>query len=101
YVRMENMAAARGSVRIPHHHMRMDYRLSLIERDVTAHADHFMLTLDGNLLVHFALGIKPRQRCTVHSSNGGEVCTRNVILLSKFLQSRKGLVSLAEDDRIL
>jgi hypothetical protein len=31
--------------------MRMDDRLSLVQRDVTAHADHFMLTVDGNLLL--------------------------------------------------
>src|SRR5262249_49326378 len=101
YVRTENMAAARGSVWIPYDHVRMYYRLPLIERDVTAHPDHFMLTLNGNLLVHFSLAIEPRQRCTVHSSDSDEMCARNVILLREFLQSGKGLVSMVEDDRIL
>src|SRR5713226_5822932 len=95
------MAAARGPVWISHHHVRMDYRLSLIECNVTAHPDHFALTLDGNLLVHFPLGIEPRQRCSIHGSNRGKVCTRNVILLRKLLQSGKSLVALVKDDRIL
>src|SRR5260370_30739243 len=52
YMSIEKMAASRGSVLTPHHHMRMDYRLSLIERDVTTHSDHFILTLHADLLVH-------------------------------------------------
>src|SRR5260370_38862067 len=98
---IEKMAASRGSVLTPHHHMSMNYRLPLIERDVTTHSDHFMLTLDGDLLVHFALEIKPPQRSGAHSSDDGEGCTRNVILLRDFLKSGKGLVSLVQDDRIL
>src|SRR6266850_3658288 len=78
----------------------MDYRLSLVERDVATHPRHFNLTLDRNLLVHFALGIEPRQRCSIQRSNRGEMRTRNVILLRKFQQSGKSLVSLTEDDRI-
>src|SRR5258705_4291771 len=79
----------------------MDHGLSLIERDVTAHSDHFVLTFNGYLLVHFALGIKPPQQCSIHRSNGGEMRTRNVILLRKLKQSGKSLVSLVKDDRIL
>jgi hypothetical protein len=37
----------------------MDNGLSLIERDVATHPNHFVLTVDGNLLVHFALWIEP------------------------------------------
>jgi len=95
------MAAASGSIWKSHHHVGMNYWLSLIECDVTAHPDHFVLTLDGNLLVHFPLRIKPRKRSSIHSSNGGEVCTHNVILLGKLLQSGKGLVSLVKNDGIL
>src|SRR6266849_6980991 len=79
----------------------MDYRLSLIERDVTAHPNHFVLTVDRNLLVHFALRIEPSQRCSIHRSDSGEMRTSNVILLRKLQQSGKSLVSLVEDDRIL
>src|SRR5208337_4582141 len=78
----------------------MDYGLSLIERDVADHRNHFDLTVDGNLLVHFALWIKPRQGCPIQRSNSGEMRTRNVILLRKVQQSGKSLVSLGEDDRI-
>src|SRR5258705_9876489 len=78
----------------------MDYRLSFIERDVAAHPNHFDLTFDGNPLVHFALGIKPSQRCTTQRSNRGEMRTRDVILLRKFQQSGKSLVSLSKDDRV-
>src|SRR5438105_12806874 len=81
--------------------MRMHYWLSLIERDIAAHADHFVLTVDRNLLVHFALRIKPSQRCPIHRSNGGEMGTGNVILLRKLEQSGKRLVSLVENNRIL
>src|SRR5258705_13977050 len=79
----------------------MDYGLSLIESDVSAHPNYFVLTLDRNLLVHFALRIKPSQRCSIHRSNGGEMGTRNVILLRKLQHSGKRLVSVVEDNRIL
>src|SRR5271166_2967088 len=95
------MAALYCSVWIPHHHVRMHYRLSLIECDVTAHPDNFVLTDDGNLLVHLALGTKPRQRCSAHGSNGREMRTRDVILLRELQQPGESLVSLVEDDRIL
>src|SRR5580700_403662 len=95
------MTALRCSVWTSHQHVSMDYRLSLIERDVAAHPHHFVLTIDGNLLVHFALGIEPAQRCSIQCSNSGEVRTRNMILLSKLQESGKSLVSLVEDDRIL
>ena len=85
----------------PYHHMRMDYGLSLIERDVTTHPNHFVLTMDGNFLVHFALGIKPSQRRSTQRSNSGEMRTRYVILLCKLQQSGKSLVSLVENHRIL
>ena len=49
----------------PHYRVSMDYGLSLIERDIAAHPDQFVLTSDGNLLVHFALGIEPSQRCSI------------------------------------
>src|SRR6478609_10214584 len=79
----------------------MDDGLSLIERDIAAHADHFVLTVDRNLLVHFALRIKPSQCSSIQRSNGGEMGAGNVILLRKLQQSGKRLVSLVEDDRIL
>src|SRR5258705_8326944 len=79
----------------------MDYRLFLIERDVSAHPNYFVLTLDGDLLVHFTLTIKPPQRCSIDRSNGSEMGTGNVILLRKLQQSGKRLVSLVEDNRIL
>ncbi len=101
HMRSENMAGLRCSVWIPHHHVGMDYGLSLIERDITTHPNHFVLTIDGNLLVHFAPGIKPSQRRSTQRSNGGEMRTRNVILLRKRQQSGKSLVSLVEDNRIL
>src|SRR5206468_3121262 len=81
--------------------MRMDYRLSFIEGDVTAHPNYFVLTLDRNLLVHFALRIKPSQRCSIHRSNGGEMRAGNVILLCKLEHSGKRLVSLVEDNGVL
>src|SRR6266480_5100817 len=81
--------------------MRMDDRFSLIESDVTAHPNHFVLTVDRNFLVHFALRIKPTQRCSIDRSNGGEMGTGNVILLRKLQQSGKRLVSLVEDNGVL
>jgi len=59
HVRSENMPAVRCSVWTPHDHVSMDNGLSLIERDVATHPNHFVLTVDGNLLVHFALWIEP------------------------------------------
>src|SRR5437660_548569 len=79
----------------------MDYGLSLIERDVTAHSNHFMLTVDRNFLVHFALRIKRTQRCSIDRSNGGKMGTGNVILLRKLEQSGKRLISLVEDNGVL
>src|SRR5580704_18482190 len=95
------MAAVRCSVWSRHHHVRMDNGLSLIEGDVAAHTNRFLLTADGNLLVHFALRIEPPQRGSVQRSNSGEMCARNVILLRKLRQSGKGLVPLVEDDLVL
>jgi hypothetical protein len=43
-----HMASAGCAGRFPHHHVRMDYRLSLIERDITAHPNDFVLNDDGN-----------------------------------------------------
>jgi hypothetical protein len=79
----------------------MDYGLPLIECDIAAHPDHFVLTVDRNLPVHFALGIEPSQRRSVQCPYSREMRTRNVILVSKLQQSGKSLVSLVEDDRIL
>src|SRR5439155_21629960 len=101
HIRSEDMAGACCSVWCPHHHVRMDQGLCLIERDVTAHPNHFVLTLDGNFLVHFSLRIEPPQRCSIDRANSGEMRTRNVILLCKLQQSGKSLVSLVEDNRIL
>src|ERR1700685_3114893 len=101
YVRVENMAGTSCSVWTPHHHVRMNYGLSLIESDIAAHRDHFVLTVDGNLLVHLALGIEPSQRRSIQRSDSGEMSARNVVFLRKLQQSGKGLVSLVEDDRIL
>src|ERR1700751_2792348 len=95
------MTAVYGAVWTSHNHVSMDYGLSLIERDVAAHPNHFMLTFDGNLLVHFALGIEPRHCSSIYCSNSGEMRARNVILLSKPQLSGKSLVSLVEDHRIL
>src|SRR2546422_3851065 len=81
--------------------MRMDHRLSLIEGDVTAHPNHFELTGNGNFLVHFALGVKPSQRCAIQRSNCGEMGARNVMLLRKLEQPGKSLTSLVEDNRIM
>src|SRR5580700_2467002 len=95
------MTALRCSVRTSHYHVSVNYGLSLIERDIAAHPNHFVLTLDGNLLVHFALGIEPRHCCSVDCPNSGEMRACNVVLLGKLHQSGKSLVSLVEDDRIL
>src|ERR1700726_3462775 len=88
------MTASCCSVWTPHHRVRMDYGLSLIERDIAIHPDHFALTTDGNLLVHFALGIEPPQRCAIDCSNSCEMCVRNVILLRKLRQSGKSFISI-------
>src|ERR1035437_3124296 len=101
YICIKNMASAGCSIRVSNYHVRMDYGLALIERDITAHPNHFVLTVEGNLLVHFALGIEPPQRCSIQCSDTGEMSTRNLILLRKLQQSGKRLVSLIEDDRIL
>src|SRR5216683_888592 len=101
YIRIENVAAARCSICTRQHHVRVDDRFSLKERDVADHRNHFELTGNGNLLVHLAPGIKPPDCRSIHRSNSGEMRTGNVILLCKVLQSGKGLVSLTEDDRIL
>src|SRR5207302_9118323 len=95
------MASARYSVCCSYYHVGMDNRLSLIERDVTAHPNHLVLTVDRNLLIHFALRIKPAQRCSIHRSDGGEMRAGNVILLRKLEQSGKRLVSLVEDNGVL
>src|SRR5437879_8459941 len=79
----------------------MHYGLSLIERDVAAHPNHFVLTVDRNLLVHFALRIKPSQRSAIQRSDSGEMRTDDVIVLRELQQSGKSLVSLVEDNRIL
>src|ERR1019366_9381696 len=100
-VHSKNVASARCSVRTAHHHVRMDYGLSLIERDITTHPNHFVLTDDGNLLVHFALRVEPSHRCSIQCSDSGEMSTRYLILLRKLQQSGNSLVSLIEDDRIL
>ena len=95
------MSALRSSIRTPHHHVGMNYGLSLIERDIAAHPNYFVLTVDGNLLVHFALRVEPSQRCSIQRSDSGEMCTRDAILLSELQQSGKSFISLLEDDRIL
>src|ERR1700704_375755 len=79
----------------------MDDGLSLIKRNVTAHPNHFVLSKDGDLFIHFELGIKPRQCGSVHCPNSGEMRTSNVILLSEGLQSGKSLASLEKDHGIL
>ena len=95
------MTALRRPIWIPDEHVRMDYRLSLVERDIPAHPYHFVLTGDGNLFVHFALGIEPRHCCSIHRSNRGEMRARHVILLGELQQAGKSLVALVEDDRVL
>ena len=77
------MAAPSRSLRTAYHHVRMDCRPSLIERDITDHRKHFVLTVDGNLFIHFALGIEPPQRRSIESPDSGEMSTRNVILLGE------------------
>jgi hypothetical protein len=81
------MAGARRSVWTPHHHVSVDHGLCLIERNIAAHPNHFVPTIDGDLFVHFALRIEPPQRCSIQRSYRGEMCTRNVILLRKLQQS--------------
>src|ERR1700728_28708 len=95
------MAGARCSVRASHNHVRVDYGLSLIERDITAHPDNFVLTDDRNLLVHFTLGVEPSHRSTIQCSDSSAMSTRNLILFRELHQSGKSLVSLVENDRIL
>src|SRR5579862_4257441 len=43
------------------------------ECDIAAHSNQFVLTDDGNLLVHFALGIEPTQRRSAQCSDCGEM----------------------------
>src|SRR3984957_20904923 len=95
------MAALRCSVWAADQHVCMNYGFPLIERDVAAHPNHFVLTVDGNFLVHFALGIEPAYSGGVHRSDTGEVRACNVVLLRKLQESGKSFVSLVEDDRIL
>src|SRR5580704_17825907 len=101
YICRENMAALRCSVRVSHYHVRVDDRFSLIECDVTAHPDHFVLADNRNFLVHLALRIKPRQSRSTYGPDGREVRAGNVILLGELQQPGEGLISLIEDDRIL
>jgi hypothetical protein len=68
FVRLENMTALRCSFWTPYQLVSMNYELSLTERDIAAHPNHVVLTVDGNLLVHFALGIEPPQRCSIPMS---------------------------------
>ncbi len=79
----------------------VDHGLSFIERDIAAHADHFVLTTYGNLFVHFALGIEPADRCAAQSSNRREMRASDVILFGKFQESGKSFIALIEDDRVL
>src|SRR5580704_18928366 len=95
------MAGTRGSVWAPHHHVCVDDGSPLIERDVATHPDQFVLTVDGNLLVHFALGIEPAHRCVIQRSNSSEMRAGDAIFLSKLLQPGIHLVTLVEDDGIL
>jgi hypothetical protein len=69
--------------------MRMHHGLSAIERDITNHPNHFVLTFDGKLLIDFALGIETPQRCSTHCSDGGEMSTSNLILFGKLYQPEK------------
>ncbi len=56
HVHVENMAGTRCAVWTPNHHVRIHHGISLIEGNIAAHRNHFVLTIDGNLLLHFALG---------------------------------------------
>jgi hypothetical protein len=67
--------------------MHMQRRLSTIERDITAHPDHFVLTVDENLLVHVSLGIEKSQPCSTQGSDSGEMGTGNLILPGKFYEA--------------
>src|ERR1700676_4239633 len=91
----------RCSVRPPNRHMRMQRRYSMIERDITNHPDHFVLTVDENLLVHFSLGIEQPQRCSTQGSDSCEMGTGNLILLGKLYEAGQSLVSLVEDHSIV
>ena len=95
------MACARCSVGPSHHHVSVDHGSSLVERDVATHPDQFVLTIDGNLLVHFALRIEPAHRCVVQGPDSGEMRAGHVILLRKLLQPGINFVALVEDDGIL
>jgi hypothetical protein len=50
------MAGARCSVWAAHHHVDMNDGLSLIERDIAACPNHFMLTVDQNLFYSLRWG---------------------------------------------
>ena len=95
-MRRENMASKRCSVRIAHDHVRVNHGLSLIERNITAHSNNLVLAVDGNFLVHFAVGIEVSQGRTVQRADRGEVRARNVILFGELQKSRKSLVSLVK-----
>src|SRR5580692_1802486 len=89
------------SVWTTHHHVRMNYRSPLIERDIAAHANQLVLTTDRNLFVHFALRVEPAHRCVIQRSDSDEMRVRDVILLSRLLQPGIDFVALVGDDGIL
>ena len=54
------MTSTRRSVWIPHNHVCVDNGLSLIECNIAAHPNNLVLSVDGDFLVHLAVGIGAR-----------------------------------------
>jgi len=81
------MPASAASVRGRHHYVRMDHRLSLVERDVADQRHHFDPTIDGNLLEHFALRIVLGQSSAAKPADGREMRARHAIFLRKSQQA--------------
>jgi hypothetical protein len=74
----------------------MYYGLSLIERDIAAHPDHFVLAIDGDLLVHFALGIEPSQRRSIQRSDSGEATKQYAVIFYQGDEAFSGLLEFAD-----
>ena len=79
-MRRKNMASKGCPVWISYNHVRVDCGLPSIERNVAAHSNNLVLSIDGNFLVHFALGTKVAQCRPVYCADWSKVCARNVIL---------------------
>src|SRR4026209_2179043 len=74
--RLDHVSPAGVTVTMSYHHMRMERRLALIQREVPNHRQDLDLLVDRDLPVHFLLQIKPRQGRSAQRSNGSKVTTR-------------------------